>query len=354
MRRRLLAAAFGTIVAGVALAAAERWQRDNELGAVRVCFDPPGLKYVLSADPMTVERGWVEGAVPPPRRPGVPRIVCVGDSTTFGVGVATQETWCADVRRSLGKAEAYNFGMNGWDAEQVATLLEARVPAWEPDVVVWGAYINDVFPTYVLYGSQSGDPVFVGTRVPEGARLLPEKLALALLPHSALFRRLQGLAYVRSERNRKLPGSSTDWYGQQLDRIKAWSTRTGTPLVVLAISPHVLADPATCPSQVPDASLCEAGARQYQGMVTALERRGLGWVDGLSAFQASGKAHYHPPGRLDMDHPNAEGHAVLAAAVLPSVIEALSASNVTNPDTSIGPDRTPGVSGSHGSILQHE
>lgn len=346
--------ALGTAAAIGAVGAAEAWQRKHELGSMRVWFDPPGLKYVLDADPMEVDRGWVEGAVPPPRREGAPRVVCVGDSVTFGVSVGPRETWCADLRRALGKkVEAFNFGMNGWDAEQVATLLEARVAAWEPDVVVWGAYVNDMFPTYLLYGLQTGDPVFVGSRVPDGARLLPEPLALRLVRTSALFRRLQGAAYARAQR-KGLPGAKAEWYGEQLDRIRAWSKNTGVPVVALAIPPHVLARPDTCPRYVTDPSLCTSYLGQYQNMVAALERRGFTWVDGLAAFQASGQPHYHPPGRNDPDHPNADGHAVLATAAFPAVNAVLSGNEPTNPDKNDGSRGPSGVSGSHGSILWHE
>ncbi len=326
MRRKLVAAAFGSAIALGGLAYAESWQRSHELGSMRVWFDPPGIKYVLAPESEDNGRGWRVEAAPTPRRPGTPRIVCLGDSVTYGVSVGARETWCAGVRRGLGEAEAFNFGMNGWDAEQVATLLESRVAAWEPDVVVWGTYVNDVFPTYLLYGQTTGDPVFVGTDVPEQARLLPEWLALPLVRHSALFRRLQGAEYARSERERGPGSARTGWYEAQVDRVAAWSTAHDVPVVFLAIAPHAMANMQTCPQQFPVPGLCEASGKQYRDIVSALEARKLPWVDGLTAFQASGQPHFHPTGRLDPDHPNAAGHAVLARAVLPAVRAALGVS----------------------------
>ncbi len=318
MNRRALAVGVGTLLALGILGAAERYQQAHELGSMRVHSDPPGLKYVLSEP--DDDRGWYEGRLIPRKSDGTLRIVCLGDSVTYGVSVSAAETWCADVRRGLGvKAEAYNFGMNGYDAEQVATLLTTRIAAWNPDVVVWGTYVNDVFPTYLLYGQESGTPVFVGTDVPEQAKLLPEALALLLVHHSALFRAVQGGAYARSESRAGPRAARPGWYGEQVAKVTAWSRDTKVPVVVLAIGPHALSNMGTCPQQFPVAGLCEASAAQYASLTAELTAQAVAYVDGLAAFQASGRPHYHPPGRLDPDHPNAAGHRVLATAVLPAV-----------------------------------
>ncbi|MDP2311963.1 MAG: SGNH/GDSL hydrolase family protein, partial [Pseudomonadota bacterium] len=323
MRRRLAAAGLGSAIALAGVAAAEAWQRAHELGSMQVHFDPPGIKYVFTEGGEDRGRGWREDRVPPPKKPGVTRLVCLGDSVTFGVSVGARDTWCEAVRRGLGDAEAFNFGMNGYDAEQVATLLEARIAPWEPDVVVWGTYVNDVFPTYLLYGLETGDPVFVGTDVPEQARILPEPVALFLVRHSALYRRLQGAAYARSERERGPYAATPERYAAQVDRVADWSEANATPVVFLAIPPHVMADMTTCPAQFPVPALCEASGVQYQAIVGALRARGVTWVDGLTAFQASGRPHFHPERNLDPDHPNAAGHKVLGTAALPIVRTAL-------------------------------
>ncbi len=311
-----------------ALGAAEHWQRGHELGTMRVCFDPPGIKYVLEPSAADRGRGWQEGAEIPPKTAGVPRIVCLGDSVTFGVNVGARETWCEGVRRGLGgagapKVEAFNFGMNGYDAEQVATLLESRIAPYAPDVVVWGTYANDVFPTYLLYGQKSGDPVFVGSDIPPQARIAPERAALFLVRHSALFRRLQGAAYARSERMGGLRRASGGAYGAQVDRVMAWSMAHEVPVVFLAIPPHVMANMPTCPGEFPSAGLCDAAADQHRTVTDTLASRSATWVDALPSFQASGQPHFHPEGRRDPDHPNAAGHRVLAEAVLPAVRRAL-------------------------------
>ena len=79
----------------------------------------------------------------------------------------------------------------------VEELRKPKLDAWNPDAVVWGTFVNDLEPTYLLYDKDGSRPIFVGTSVPEGATLLPEALALWLVPRSALFRRVQGAAYAR-------------------------------------------------------------------------------------------------------------------------------------------------------------
>lgn len=93
------------------------------------------------------EQGWRGAVTPLARRPGVVRIAAVGDSHTFGHGVADDETWPAVLERALGTAsapvEVMNCGVNGYDADQVVALLEKRVLAWDPDLVVYGFFCND-------------------------------------------------------------------------------------------------------------------------------------------------------------------------------------------------------------------
>jgi lysophospholipase L1-like esterase len=86
-------------------------------------------------------------AAPAPA-PGVLRIAAVGDSHTFGHGVADDEAWPAVLERELAAAgrpvEVLNCGVNGYDAEQVFASLAKRVQPCAPDLVVYGFFCNDV------------------------------------------------------------------------------------------------------------------------------------------------------------------------------------------------------------------
>ncbi len=319
--RSRLALLLGLLLCAAGLGLGEGWQRQREnSGRVRVVTDPPGLKYVLGGA-LQDGRGWVEGRPVEPRVEGQRTVVCIGDSLTYGVSVPVPETWAGRVAALEGASalKLYNFGVVGYDAEQVATLLESKVPPFLPDVLVWGAYVNDMVPTYMLYGADHGDPVFIGTSVPPSASVLPEPLTLVLLQHSALFRRLQGSVFSQkvdpAEARIPFPG----WYERQLDRIVGWAQARDIPLVVLAMAPHVLANPERCPSLVPDPGFCTVNLASYRYMLDQLARREVAVVDGLAALQASGKESFFLPSPGDYDHPNAEGHALYAQALLPAL-----------------------------------
>ncbi len=235
--RARVALLFGLALCVLGLGGAEGWQRRRESsGRVQVVSDPPGLKYSLrGGDPADLERGWREDVQPSLPTEGQRTILCVGDSLTFGVGVSRPQAWPAQLERSLGTSawKVHNFGVAGYDAEQIATLLEARMEAFAPDLVVWGAYVNDRVPTYLLYGAGTDDAVFVGTSVPASARILPDPIAVLLLRHSALFRRLQGSVYARNVDPAEAVHPFPGWYERQLDRIAGWAQRREVPLVVL-------------------------------------------------------------------------------------------------------------------------
>ena len=94
------------------------------------------------------EDGFRGPRVEPAKRPGVSRIICIGDSHTFGHGVRDDETWPAALGRELQAAgwavEVINAGVNAYDAEQELRYLELEVLSWQPDLVLWQYFINDV------------------------------------------------------------------------------------------------------------------------------------------------------------------------------------------------------------------
>jgi lysophospholipase L1-like esterase len=91
-------------------------------------------------------RGPDVSAVKPPR---VRRIIGLGDSFTFGVGVRYEDTFLARLQRRLATAEAdrdvevLNLGAGGYNTEQEVQLLRHLDPALAPDVVVICFFLND-------------------------------------------------------------------------------------------------------------------------------------------------------------------------------------------------------------------
>jgi hypothetical protein len=185
----------------------------------------------------------------------------------------------------------------------------------------------------MVYGATTGNGVFVGTSIPQNARVLPEKLSLLLVQNFALFRRFQASLFARGARDKDALIPYEGWYEGHLDRLLSWANTTKTPLVVLAVPPHVLANPSDCESEVTDPAFCATSKEAYLKMTAAFSVRGIAWIDGLAVFQQSGQSAFFPASERDPDHPNPEGQKLLAEAVtLPvkTILDSLAPSTDTS------------------------
>jgi len=83
--------------------------------------------------------------------PGTFRIIVLGDSVTFGLGVPTEETFTARLGASLAakrspndpRYEVLNFGVSGYGTAQEIHLLEVKGLAYHPDLVLLVYIVND-------------------------------------------------------------------------------------------------------------------------------------------------------------------------------------------------------------------
>lgn len=128
------------------------------------------------------------------RTPGVCRVLAVGDSFTFGDGIArVEDTWPRVTERALRAAgrpcEVYNLGVPGTATEFQHTLLTRR-KAWDyrPDRLVIGFVLNDP------------EPPDANTTV------IPRRLFPPLIPLGGmdpwLTRRSYAYAWLRRSKNR--------------------------------------------------------------------------------------------------------------------------------------------------------
>jgi lysophospholipase L1-like esterase len=291
--------------------------------ATRPVFDPPGLKYAqVRAPERDGVRGWVVDMTPPPKRPGVKRVLAVGDSLTWGLGVSLQQAWPARLQAQLPGAEVFNLGMCGYDAEQGVSLITHHLAEWEPDLVIWATYPNDVDPTFLMFGAHDTHPVFVGTSIPSPARLLPEWLSLLLVHHSAMFRSVQAAKLARVLAGGHTPETPTNWYKAQLSELKTWSARTSTATLVLTIPDHTQAAPSRC-TEFLSAKDCEDQALAYARITADVSESGLSWVDGQHIYAQTGEPHFMGADR-DAGHPTPAGHQVIAAGLVATVAAHLS------------------------------
>ena len=94
--------------------------------------------------------GFRDAEWPRTKRPSVFRVLCLGDSWTFGSNVAQPAAYPAVLARLLarhwprGDFEVLNLGMMGYSSYQGRTLLTQRGLALEPDLVVIGFAMNDL------------------------------------------------------------------------------------------------------------------------------------------------------------------------------------------------------------------
>lgn len=83
--------------------------------------------------------------------PDIVRILCLGDSLTFGDGVAVEDTYAKQLEARLGqegtkKYEVINAGVPSYDTWQEVAYFEEWGVRLKPNTVVIGFYANDVVP----------------------------------------------------------------------------------------------------------------------------------------------------------------------------------------------------------------
>jgi lysophospholipase L1-like esterase len=111
----------------------------------------PGAEVPWGTDERINAAGYRGPLRPVQRTPGTLRIAALGDSSTFGLGVAYADTYSAQLEARLAergiRAEVLDFGVIGFTIRQGLERYRAIVRAYRPDVVVaaFGA-VNDHLP----------------------------------------------------------------------------------------------------------------------------------------------------------------------------------------------------------------
>jgi len=113
----------------------------------------PSLPASLSGAPrwdVTLDsRGFRDGEFAEHKAPGTFRILCLGDSWTFGANVAQDDSYPRQLERLLARRypaarfEVLNLGVLGYSSFQGKQLMALRAVDWDPDAVVVGFGMND-------------------------------------------------------------------------------------------------------------------------------------------------------------------------------------------------------------------
>ena len=81
-----------------------------------------------------------------------PRIAIVGDSFVFADRVAFEDSWGHLLEaNSGGRFEVLNFGVGGYAVDQAYLRVKKDVLAWEPDIVILGFPLGDLYRTVTVY-----------------------------------------------------------------------------------------------------------------------------------------------------------------------------------------------------------
>ncbi len=162
-----------------------------------------------------------------PKRPSSVRIVCLGDSWTFGMNVSDDETYPARLERLLRRelpgldVEVLNLGLLGYSSHQGLALMKSRVLGLEPDVVLLGFAMNDA----KLAGYRDKD------RAVYAAQPSVRKSVSDLMARSEVLRLLQYLALMVRHRpqtigyylQREAEAAKAAAGGQRFDELEPWT-----------------------------------------------------------------------------------------------------------------------------------
>ena len=93
------------------------------------------------------------------------RILVIGDSLTYGTGVADEETYSSVIAAELSKqgyrVQVTNLGVEGAQSEDILNILKNNINVVRPHLVIYGICLNDFLPS-----GRSQDPI----QVPRGLR----------------------------------------------------------------------------------------------------------------------------------------------------------------------------------------
>jgi hypothetical protein len=138
-----------------------------------------------------------------PRPAGVRRVLCLGDSFTWGVGVMWDDAWPQRVERLVSRTrgerwEAVSLAEPGMNAVQQASRLESEGWGYGPDVVVFGYVLND----------SEDENAAEARRARDWAEEEQEKKTAApdLASRSALFSLVRSRVHATVENRRRVTG----------------------------------------------------------------------------------------------------------------------------------------------------
>jgi hypothetical protein len=135
----------------------------------------PGAAHAYYWQGVLDQNGFRRAAPFPPNDPNVFRIMVVGDSLTFGYGIAEKDTFVGLLNRWLQndyRIEVLNLGVSSFQSQDILGTIKTFLPQLHPNLVLYTVCLNDFLPSGVnQYEITHPFP-------------LPEKIKTFLIAHS--------------------------------------------------------------------------------------------------------------------------------------------------------------------------
>lgn len=251
----------------------------------------PGVDTYFKLAPFRTDRSGrrdVERPLVPP--PGVTRLAIVGSSFSMPAGVALEVAWHQELARRLDtmaparRHEAINFAVGGYSARQLLAVLESKVFAYRPDLVLFELTTHTPRLTY-----------------PETFYTTPYAPKPVTHPFWSSF----VVERIRARLTRPAPDHS------------AYATADLAPLDAIMREAVRLASGHDAPLCFVILNMNAADADNARTLATMAKRHAACVVDTTPAFAGMRLADLSI---LPTDaHPNAAAHAIFARAIAPAV-----------------------------------
>lgn len=280
---------------------------------------------------------------------GALRVLCLGDSTTYGVMVQGRRIYPAVLRRKLSEAlaprlvEVVNGGVPGYSSFHLSLLLPERFFALEPDLITMCVGVNDALLIPGFYSSDS-ELYVPWRRAAHKAKLVLGRSRLFTLLDGAIQRvtkRLSASDRREGPSQDMKPKVTLEEYRANLTEIAHKCHDRDIPLIMFSFSlsdayANVMRSVAEQvgvtfldveplfdqTAQALEASSIELGSASQATVSTGAARIFAGVYEGIFS-EATLKTHTNPALFIDPCHPTALGHEVIAEALAEVITERL-------------------------------
>lgn len=256
----------------------------------------PNLKTTWQGRPVTTNHLGLRGPEIGPKQANEFRILCLGESSTFGAMVSDEETYAARLEELLNRDRSdrnyrvINAGVSGYTSFQSLKYLERRGLELKPDLVLFYHEINDQLP------AEFSDQELYESQTHAWHRALADHLAIYRVMSNAVAR-------WKIAKNRRGTSSTPESGSGQRVRVSDEQRRDNLQQLQTLCREHgvglVIMHPAYADSELHTCVLTEfcraAGVPLYE------------------CHQALHPAHRRKHDLfVDECHPNVEGHQALA------------------------------------------